>query len=144
VTEVDQYPSNPWGIFDMHGNIDEWCLDLDHDNYVGAPKDGSAWLSCADEEWKERRVVRGGSHRHESPINCSSISRMAYSCDEDSDDLGFRVVCLQGEHKQKMLSKILSTDTIDDPDAFWNRNKKARRALDSVMQKLNARNIPYP
>jgi len=143
VTEVDQYPSNPWGIFDMHGNIDEWCLDLDHDNYVGAPKDGSAWLSCADEQWMERRVVRGGSHRHESPINCSSISRMAYSCDADSDDLGFRVVCLQGEHTQKKLSKILSTDTIDDPDAFWNRNKTARRALDSFMQKANARNIPY-
>jgi formylglycine-generating enzyme required for sulfatase activity len=54
---VDAFQSNPWGLFQMHGNVSEWVEDCWNDNYRGAPIDGSAWQSgdC------RRRVLRGGS-----------------------------------------------------------------------------------
>ena len=56
-TEVGSYPANPWGLYDMHGNVWEWVEDCWHESYEGAPSDGSAWTSgdCS------RRVLRGGS-----------------------------------------------------------------------------------
>jgi formylglycine-generating enzyme required for sulfatase activity len=49
---------NDFGLFDMSGNVFEWCQDWYHDNYVGAPTDGSAWLSGGEQK---QRVVRGGA-----------------------------------------------------------------------------------
>ncbi|HEY7675400.1 MAG TPA: formylglycine-generating enzyme family protein [Burkholderiales bacterium] len=55
---VGQFPANPFGLHDMHGNIWEWVEDCWHGSYVGAPIDGSAWTaSCAEPS----RVLRGGS-----------------------------------------------------------------------------------
>lgn len=55
---VGQKQANAWGLFDMHGNVWEWCEDFWHANYNGAPTDGSAWLSGGDSRY---RVLRGGS-----------------------------------------------------------------------------------
>ena len=54
---VGSYPPNPWGLYDLHGNVWEWIEDCYHDSYKGAPTDGSAWTngSCP------MRVLRGGS-----------------------------------------------------------------------------------
>ncbi len=53
---VGTFQPNPFGIFDMHGNVSEWVDDLWHDNYKGAPSDGTVWHNVD----KTRKVVRGG------------------------------------------------------------------------------------
>ncbi len=60
--EVGSYPPNPWGLYDMHGNVWEWVEDCWNDGYQEAPVDGSAWTSgdCG------RRVLRGGSWDYRS------------------------------------------------------------------------------
>ena len=55
--EAGSFPSNGYGLYDVHGNVDEWVQDCWNDSYSGAPTDGSAWTSgdCSG------RVLRGGS-----------------------------------------------------------------------------------
>ncbi len=60
---VGQKKPNAWGLHDMHGNVWEWCQDVWHDNYEGAPSDGSAWTE-GDQKF---RVLRGGSWAHYGP-----------------------------------------------------------------------------
>jgi formylglycine-generating enzyme required for sulfatase activity len=78
---------NPWGLYDMHGGIDEYCLDLWHPNYEGAPIDGGAWI---DDGEKDLRVLRGGSW-YDLAEHCSSPHRNYYKSTEPSEDHGFRV-----------------------------------------------------
>jgi len=54
---VDSFKPNPWGLYQVHGNVFEWVEDCYTNSYNGAPSDGSAWLTgdCS------HRVLRGGS-----------------------------------------------------------------------------------
>lgn len=72
----------------MHGNVFEWCLDHWHDDYEGAPTDGSAWLS---EDESLYRVIRGGSW-HYDPGYCRSAYRYYHGPVDQLNIIGFRVV----------------------------------------------------
>ncbi|MBI4853946.1 MAG: SUMF1/EgtB/PvdO family nonheme iron enzyme [Acidobacteria bacterium] len=80
--------ANAFGLYDMHGNVYEWCQDIWHDNYNGAPIDGSAWESGGD---ASRRVLRGGSWYHHAH-NCRSAARLRSTPSVKSHFFGFRVV----------------------------------------------------
>ncbi|MCA2716661.1 SUMF1/EgtB/PvdO family nonheme iron enzyme [Microcystis sp. M169S2] len=92
---VGQKKPNAWGLYDMSGNVWEWCEDNWHDNYIGAPKDGSAWLTNGNDN---RSPLRGGSW-FLLPNFCRSAFRYDYDFRRDVDnglDFGFRVVCGAG------------------------------------------------
>jgi formylglycine-generating enzyme required for sulfatase activity len=75
----------------MHGNVWEWCLDHWHENYDGAPIDGSAWIE-SDRPKNAPRVLRGGSWNN-IPRSCRSAYRFRNVADIRDLDIGFRVVC---------------------------------------------------
>jgi formylglycine-generating enzyme required for sulfatase activity len=62
-TLIAAYSSNPWGLYDMHGNLWEWTEDIDHSSYAGAPADGSAWTDGEGRVSLSKRIVRGGSRK---------------------------------------------------------------------------------
>jgi formylglycine-generating enzyme required for sulfatase activity len=66
--------ANPWGLYDVHGYLWEWCADHWHDSYAGAPQDGSAWISGGD---ATRRVLRGGSWQDKADRLTSTARRSA-------------------------------------------------------------------
>ena len=87
-TPVGMFPANPWGLFDMHGNVWEWVQDVVHDNYHGAPLDGGAWEEDGDQA---RRILRGGSWLY-NPRYLRSALRNGFSAALSNDIVGFRIV----------------------------------------------------
>jgi formylglycine-generating enzyme required for sulfatase activity len=87
-TEVGIFPANPFGLYDMCGNVWEWCEDKWHENYISAPIDGSAWTSLSD---NDKRLLRGGSWYHYARC-CRSANRVRSSRDNRNYSYGFRVV----------------------------------------------------
>jgi formylglycine-generating enzyme required for sulfatase activity len=85
--------ANSFDLFDMHGNVFEWCQDRWHGDYRGAPVDGSAWTSDAD---PRTRVLRGGSWAHGARA-CRSAARMLSGEPRArSRKIGFRVALADG------------------------------------------------
>jgi formylglycine-generating enzyme required for sulfatase activity len=113
-TEVGTYPPNPWVLYDMHGNVQEWgedSWDTWHDSYNGAPTDGTAWMVVKEETnpFSIVSILRGGSWNsaprlsndddaaggnRKAPYiiaNCRAANRHIVPRGARSDKIGFRV-----------------------------------------------------
>jgi len=87
---VASFPPNGFGLYDMHGNVWEWCIDDWHGNYDGCPVDGSAWLNGNNsQEGRKLKVIRGGAWSYR-PRSCRSASRLDFG--SGHYHVGFRPV----------------------------------------------------
>ncbi len=84
---VHSFEANPWGLYNVHGNVWEWVEDWFHESYDGAPTDGSAWLSGGEQKY---RVLRGGSW-YNDPWYLRSAGRNQYAADFSNVNTGFRL-----------------------------------------------------
>jgi formylglycine-generating enzyme required for sulfatase activity len=85
---VGSLPANPWGLHEVHGNVWEWVLDCWHEDYRGAPTNGSAWIKGCSQQ--DRHVLRGGGW-----YDTAKFARSAFRSGIEvgsSSSLGLRVV----------------------------------------------------
>jgi len=106
---VGQLKPNALGLYDMHGNVWEWCLDEYHFNYDAAPTDGRPRLSW----YGTPRVLRGGGWGYHAR-NCRSAVRCGYSPDRGYTFHGLRLVWLPYEKYSEQWFKSWAAEIIGD------------------------------
>ncbi len=87
--DVGSFPPNAFGLYDMHGNVLEWCADPWHNSYINAPIDGCVWEMESDRE-KTARVLRGGSW-FIGPRRCRAAFRYGDGRNISDNRRGFRL-----------------------------------------------------
>ncbi len=87
-TDVGTFPPNAFGLYDMHGNVWEWLIDVWHDNYKKAPMDGSGWIANGE---GQHRLMRGGSWE-DCPDECRSAYRYGYATNNKCGRRGVRIM----------------------------------------------------
>jgi formylglycine-generating enzyme required for sulfatase activity len=92
-TPVGIFPANGFGLYDMHGNLWEWCLDEWVDNYNNSPTDGNAREGLSRSANNSQRMVRGGSWCADAWI-CRSANRYFNAASDRNEDCGLRVVAV--------------------------------------------------
>ncbi|MGL5940639.1 MAG: SAV_2336 N-terminal domain-related protein [Waterburya sp.] len=99
ITPIGSFPPNSFGLYGMHGNVWEWCMDHWHRNYhwhedcQSIPLDGSAWIDFDDDNQSKPRLLRGGSWC-DTPENCRSACRYFDRPNLTREIIGFRIVCI--------------------------------------------------
>jgi formylglycine-generating enzyme required for sulfatase activity len=107
-TDVGSFPPNAFGLYDMHGNVAEWCADPWHSNYNGAPTDGSVWdekdndnryqnsidLLAKSRNDKIYRLLRGGSWLNHPRYSRSALRYVNAPDTRSHYSYGFRFVCV--------------------------------------------------
>jgi formylglycine-generating enzyme required for sulfatase activity len=92
---VGSFPANAWGLYDMHGNVWEWCRDWYHSTLPGGiDPDFSATQGTVNRDGTYSRVRRGGAWIEEGWA-CRSAMRLRYEPERRSDHIGFRVVAVR-------------------------------------------------
>ncbi|MEO1004902.1 MAG: formylglycine-generating enzyme family protein [Cyanobacteria bacterium J06638_38] len=86
-TNVGSFMPNAFGLYDVHGNVREWCADPWHENYHGAPSNSKTWSKGGKQAW---RTLRGGSWANQ-PSHCRSAHRSGYPAASFNRAIGFRV-----------------------------------------------------
>ncbi|MBR8831046.1 MAG: Hercynine oxygenase [Chroococcopsis gigantea SAG 12.99] len=89
-TPVGSFPPNDFGLYDVHGNVYEWCADGWHDNYQGAPANGEVWPAKADSRGDRFRILRGGGWGTETR-QCRSATRSKFSPHNRYSVIGLRL-----------------------------------------------------
>ncbi|MCM2265742.1 MAG: formylglycine-generating enzyme family protein [Desulfuromonadales bacterium] len=88
---VGSFAPNGYGLYDMTGNVYEWCLDARHDSYLGAPADGSVWGQNGK---SNDMIIRGGAWNQ--PVKELTITRRCWDrADRKKNEYGFRVLLKQ-------------------------------------------------
>jgi eukaryotic-like serine/threonine-protein kinase len=95
-TPAGTFPPNLFGLYDMHGNVWEWCLDEWVNNYRGAPTDGSARGDIRSRDENKQRLLRGGSWVFNAGF-CRCADRDYNTASYRNSDIGFRVVCTRSK-----------------------------------------------
>jgi formylglycine-generating enzyme required for sulfatase activity len=112
---VGQKLPNKFGLYDMHGNVWEWCQDLWHRNYQGAPTDGSGQLSSGG---SSLQAQRGGAWNDNSD-NCRLANRNNNEPGDRNNNIGFRVVVststLHGQSRRKRLRRAHTKSPVRRP-----------------------------
>ena len=102
---VGQKQPNAWGLYDMLGNVWQWCQDFQHDDYEKAPSDGTIWIdgtyyynygtrwSIGDRYFEQVSMLRGGSWNSDTE-DVRSAKREKALASTTSKDIGFRLVCV--------------------------------------------------
>ena len=86
-TDVGNFLPNAFGLYDLHGNVREWCADPWHENYHGAPNNSQVWQRGGQQAW---RTLKGGSWANK-PSHCRSAHRSGYPAESLNRAIGFRV-----------------------------------------------------
>jgi len=90
-TRPGTFPPNRFGMYDMHGNVWEYCLDMVTDSYADVPRDGTAYLSGPSEAW---RILRGVCWSHNPAIcRCAYRDGLDPSSPGWQGRIGLRLVC---------------------------------------------------
>jgi formylglycine-generating enzyme required for sulfatase activity len=115
IHQVGQKEPNAFGLYDMHGNVWEWCEDDWHENYKGTPVDGRAWI---DSPRGNLRVARGGSWRSYAR-NCRSAYRSRNVPENRGDYFGFRVVLLSSSPRtpRNWQASIIDISALPKPSS---------------------------
>ncbi|AFY92289.1 formylglycine-generating enzyme family protein [Chamaesiphon minutus] len=88
-TPVGKYPPTPWGLYDMHGNVMEWCLDEWHENLIDKPIDGTAW-KWRDDNDGQYHIFCGCSYKF-FPLDLRGSNCTYITAGDRYSDIGFRV-----------------------------------------------------
>jgi formylglycine-generating enzyme required for sulfatase activity len=86
---VGSFQPNPFGLYDTAGNVWEWVEDCWHENYKGAPTDGSVWLESNGGDCAQR-VIRGGSWNNFPEVLRASLRNWS-NADDRNLNIGFRL-----------------------------------------------------